>query len=285
MTVTRMPRAARRSVPQGAAAARPAVLRRTALGAAGLAVLFGVAQLAVWLSGASRLTFPLPSMVLGGVVSLARTSAFWSSFGGTVSAWAEAMAITVVIGVPVGLLLGSFPAVQAAIAPVIEFLRPIPSVVLVPAILLIVQDPMRTQVVAIVFAAIWPVLINTVYGVRSVDPVAVATLRSFGFGPLSIAGRVALPSAAPFIATGVRIAASLAFIVAVAVELVSTGVPGLGSYASVTESGTADLTPLLALAVWSGLFGLVINGVFTAADRRAFRWHHALAAQGKGRER
>jgi NitT/TauT family transport system permease protein len=94
---------------------------------------------------------------------------------------------------------------------------------------------------------------------------------------------VALPSAAPFIATGIRIAASLAFIVAVAVELVSTGVTGLGSYASVTESGTVDLTPLLALAVWSGLFGLVINGVLAAADRRLFRWHHALTAQGASR--
>ena len=277
-----MPRAARRPAPHRAAAARSAVFRRIALGATGLIAAFGIAQLAVLLSGANRNTFPLPSSVLGGVVSLAGTSAFWSSFGGTVTAWAEALAVSIVIGVLAGLLLGSFPAVQSALTPVIEFLRPIPSVVLVPTILLIVQDPMRTQVVAIVFAAVWPVLINTIYGVRSVDPVAVATLRSFGFGPLSVAGRVALPSAAPFIATGIRIAASLAFIVAVAVELVTTGVTGLGAYAIVTESGTVDLTPLLALAVWSGLFGLVINGVFSAADRRAFRWHHALTAQGTG---
>jgi NitT/TauT family transport system permease protein len=277
-----MPRAARRPAPHRAAAARSAVFRRIALGATGLIAAFGIAQLAVLLSGANRNTFPLPSSVLGGVVSLAGTSAFWSSFGGTVTAWAEALAVSIVIGVLAGLLLGSFPAVQSALTPVIEFLRPIPSVVLVPTILLIAADPMRTQVVAIVFAAVWPVLINTIYGVRSVDPVAVATLRSFGFGPLAVAGRVALPSAAPFIATGIRIAASLAFIVAVAVELVTTGVTGLGAYAIVTESGTVDLTPLLALAVWSGLFGLVINGVFTAADRRAFRWHHALTAQGTG---
>jgi NitT/TauT family transport system permease protein len=281
MTVTRMPRAARRSALYGAAAAWSAVFRRIALGAAGLAALFGAAQLAVWLSGANRATLPLPSTVLGSVVSLAGTSDFWSSFGGTASAWAEAMAIAIVIGVPAGLLLGSVPAIEAVLTLVIEFLRPIPSVVLVPTILLIAEDPMRTQVVAIVFAAVWPVLINTVSGVRSVDPVAVATLRSFGFGPLSVAARVALPSAAPFIATGIRIAASLAFIVAVAVELVSTGVPGLGSYASVTESGTTDLAPLLALAVWSGIFGLIINGVFAAADRRAFRWHHVVTTQGR----
>jgi NitT/TauT family transport system permease protein len=220
--------------------------------------------------------------VLRGVVTLAGDSEFWSSLGGTVTAWAEALAIAVVIGVPGGLLLGSFPALQAALTLVLEFLRPIPSVVLVPTILLIVQDPMRTQVVAIVFAAVWPVLINTIYGVRNVDPTAVATLRSFGFGPLSVVGRVALPSAAPFIATGIRIAATLAFIVAVAVELVSTGLSGLGSFATVVQSGTVDLTPLLALAVWSGIFGLVINGAFTAVDRRAFRWHHALTAEGEG---
>ena len=216
------------------------------------------------------------------IVSLAGTGDFWSSLSATVSAWGESMLITIVIGVPAGLLLGSFPAVQAVVAPVIEFLRPIPSVVLVPTILLIAQDPMRTQVVAVVFAAVWPVLINTVSGVRSVDPVAVSTLRSFGFGPLAVAVRVALPSAAPFIATGVRIAASLSFIVAIAVELVSTGVPGLGSYASNVESGTADITPLIALAVWCGLFGLVINGVMAVADRWAFRWHYAQVAQGTG---
>jgi NitT/TauT family transport system permease protein len=244
-------------------------------------VLFGIAQVAVLLSGANRATFPLPSSVLHGVVTLAGEGDFWSSLGGTLTAWAEALAIALVIGVAGGLLLGSVPALQAVLTLVLEFLRPIPSVVLVPAILLIVQDPMRTQVVAIVFAAVWPVLINTIYGVRNVDPTAVATLRSFGFGPLSVVGRVALPSAAPFIATGIRIAATLAFIVAVAVELVTTGLNGLGSFATVTESGTVDLTPLLALAVWSGIFGLVINGVFTAADRRAFRWHHALIAQGQ----
>lgn len=277
-----MPRAARRPALPRAAAARSAVYRATALGAGGLALLFGAAQLAVWLSGANRDLFPLPTTVLGNVVSLAGTGDFWSSLGATVSAWGESMLITIVIGVPAGLLLGSFPAVQAVIAPVIEFLRPIPSVVLVPTILLIAQDAMRTQVVTVVFAAVWPVLINTVYGIRSVDPVAVSTLRSFGFGPLAVAGRVALPSAAPFIATGVRIAASLSFIVAIAVELVSTGVPGLGSYASNVESGTADITPLIALAVWCGLFGLVINGVLAVVDRWAFRWHHAQVAQGTG---
>lgn len=277
-----MPRTARRRVDYVRAAARSAVYRRITLGVAGFAVLFGLAQLVVWLTGPNESADPLPSTVLGSVASLTGTGAFWSSFGSTLSAWAQAMVVTIVLGVGLGLILGSFPAVQQALTMVIEFLRPVPSVVLVPTILLMVADPMRTQVVVIVFAAIWPVLINTIAGVRNVDPVAAATLRSFGFGPLSVALLVALPSAAPFIVTGIRIAASLAFVVAIAVELVGAGVPGLGSYASLTESGTVDIAPLLALAVWSGIFGLAINGVFAAVDRLAFRWQHALIAQGTG---
>jgi NitT/TauT family transport system permease protein len=201
----------------------------------------------------------------------------------TLGKWAEAMAISVAIAVPVGLLLGTMPGAEQVVRPLIEVLRPIPTVVLLPLVLLIVQDNVKTEVVLIVFAAGWPVLINTVYGLREVDALAKETLRSFGFGPVAVAWRVSLPAAAPFIATGVRIAASLAFVVAVAVELIGSGLNGIGSYLIQAESGTAGITPLLAVAVWSGVLGLVINAVFTGAERRAFRWHHLLVAgQGGG---
>jgi NitT/TauT family transport system permease protein len=132
--------------------------------------------------------------------------------------------------------------------------------------------------VLIVFAAVWPVLINTVYGIGEVDPLARQTLRSFGFGPFAVAWRVSLPSAAPFIATGVRLAASVAFVVAVAVELIGSGMNGIGNYLVQAESGTADVVPVLALAVLAGLLGLLINAVLAGAERRAFRWHHMQTA-------
>jgi NitT/TauT family transport system permease protein len=170
------------------------------------------------------------------------------------------------------------PWAEVAVRPLVEFLRPIPSVVLVPLVLLIVQSNLRTEVVVIVFAAVWPVLINTVYGFREVDAVAKDTMRSFGYGPLAVACRVSLPSAAPFIATGIRIAASLAFIVAIAVELVGIGMSGIGAFVAVSEGGSADITLVVAAAVWSGLIGIALNTAFAAAERRAFRWHRALAA-------
>lgn len=252
------------------------VLRRVYRGAAGLVLLFGAAQLALWAARVSPAVFPLPSAVLGSAADLARNSDFLASVGATMAVWAEAMAITVVIAVPAGLLLGTLPWAESALAPVIEFLRPFPAVVLIPLVLLIVQDDMRTQLVIIVYAAVWPVFINTRYGVRNVDPLAKETMRSFGFGPLAVARLVALPSAAPFAATGVRIAASFAFVVAIAVELVGTGMNGIGAFTSQEESGTGDMTVLIAVAVWSGLIGLAVNGVFVTAERRLFRWHYEL---------
>ena len=253
------------------------VLRRAWLGAAGIVGVAGAAQFAMWAGRVDPTLFPLPSAVLAQVIDLLSNGSFLASVGWTLAAWAEAMAITVAIAVPVGVALGMLPGVESALRPVIEFLRPIPSVVILPLVLLIVQDDGRAEIAVIVFAALWPVLINTVYGFREVDPVAKESLRSFGFGPLAVAYRVSLPSAAPFVATGIRIAASLAFVVAVAVELIGVGMNGIGAFVATNESLTDYIAVTSAVEVWSGLIGLVLNGIFVAAERRAFRWHHALA--------
>jgi NitT/TauT family transport system permease protein len=258
-------------------------LRRGSRGAAGLVALFGAAQLALWAGRVSPATFPLPSAVLDAAAHLATDGGFWASVGSTMTVWAMAMAITVAIAVPAGLLLGTLRLAERALWPLVEFLRPFPAVVLIPLVLLIVQDDTRTELVIIVYAAIWPVLINTIYGVQAVDRLAKETLRGFGFGPLSIACRVSAPSAAPFTATGVRIAASLAFVVAVAVELVGTGMSGIGAFTAAEEGGTGDMAILIGVALWSGLIGLVINAVFSEAERLAFGWHFALATTARER--
>jgi NitT/TauT family transport system permease protein len=252
-------------------------LRRVCLGVAGIVAVFGAAQLGMWAGHVSQNVFPSPLAVLNSAADLIGNGTFWASVGATLGVWAEAMAISVAIAVPAGLLLGSMIWAESAVRPVIEFLRPIPSVAMIPLVLVIAQDPTKTELVVIVFAAVWPILINTVYGLGEVDPLAKQTLRSFGFGPIAVAWRVSLPSAGPFIGTGVRIAASVAFVVAVAAELIGSGMDGIGNYLTqVATSGTSGVTPVLAVAVWSGLLGLVINAVFVGAERRAFRWHHML---------
>ena len=257
-------------------------VRRVVLGSAGVLLFFGLAQFALWAGGVNPAVFPLPSTVLDGVVDMLRDGSFWTATVQTLTSWAEGLGIATGLGVLAGLMLGTLPGAESALRPLVEFLRPVPSVILLPLVLLIVQESHETEVVLIVFAAVWPVLINTSYAIAEVDPLATQTLRSFGFSQWAVAWRVSLPSAAPFIATGVRIAASLAFVVAVAVELIGSGMNGLGSYLVQAQSGTAGVVPLLAVAVLSGVLGLLLNAILAGVDRRVFRWHHLQTAAADG---
>lgn len=255
-----------------------ATVRRVCLGAAGVLLAFGLAQFALWAGGVDQADFPLPSTVLGSAVDMLGDGAFWTAIIQTLTSWAEGLGIAVGCGVLVGMVLGTLPWAESAVRPLVEFLRPIPSVVLLPLVLILVQETHETEVVLVALAAVWPVLINTIYGIAEVDSLATQTLRTFGFPAWAVAWRVSLPSAAPFIATGVRIAASVAFVVAVAVELMGSGMGGLGGYLLQEQSGTAGVVPLLAVAVLAGLLGLLLNAVLAGADRRVFRWHHLQTA-------
>ncbi|MEO5876053.1 MAG: ABC transporter permease subunit, partial [Streptosporangiaceae bacterium] len=115
--------------------------------------------------------------------------------------------------------------------------------------------------------------INTLYALRDVDPVAKETLRSFGFGPLAVLGRVSLPSAAPFITTGVRIAASVALVVVVSSELLAGDGTGIGGYILTTQSSGGQTDLMLAAALWTGIIGVLVNGGLVRLERRAFRWY------------
>lgn len=246
-------------------------------GALGIVGLAGVGELAGRAGLIDQDLLPLPSTVLARAAGLLADGRFLGDVRTTLTTWMLGLAIAIAVAVPAGALLGALRPVEASVFPLVEFLRPIPSVSLIPLVLLMVHDDLTTKVAVACYAATWPVLINTMYGLRDVDPLAKETLRGFGFGPLSIMWRVQLPSAAPFIATGVRLAASIALVVAVGAELIGGGTAGIGVFILRAGSGGGRPDLMIAATLWAGLLGLAINGLFTGAERRLFRWHHALA--------
>jgi NitT/TauT family transport system permease protein len=250
--------------------------RRVARGAAGVAGLLIVAEAA----GASGLLDPafLPRMsaVLLEAVRLTADPEFTPDLVATLRVWAMGLLIAILMAVPLGLMLGNLPRAELAARPLVEFLRPIPSIALIPLVTLLVPSTEAVKIIAVVYAASWPLLINTMYGLRDVDPVAKETLRSFGFGKLAVLRRVSLPSAAPFVMTGVRLASSIAFVVTVSTELLAGGVSGIGVYMIRAASGLrTDL--IIACILWTGTLGLVANILLVRLQRRAFRWHAAGA--------
>ena len=248
-----------------------------ARGATGVVVFLLLCEAAGRLGIISRSALPLTSSVLARVVLLAGDSRFLADVGATLEAWAVGMAITVAAGVPLGVLLGTLPGVRSATRAIVEFLRPIPSVALIPLVSLLLGPGLRMSATLIVYGAIWPVLYNTIAGIDDVDPVAKETNRAFGFSGLATIWMVSLPSAAPFIATGIRLASAVAIILDIAAGYISGPIngPGIGAYIAQESTGAGDLTVILAATVWAGILGLALDLILTGAQRRLLRWHHA----------
>ena len=203
--------------------------------------------------------------------AMMHTREFWTAFGQTVRGWALGLGIATALAVPIGILLGSSQFAGRAFRVPIEFLRPIPSAALIPLLFLTLGTTLKSEVFLAAFGAFWPLLVQTIYGVRDVDPVALDTARSFGIGRFERLYRIKLPSAVPYIATGLRISSAVALILAFTAELFM-GIPGLGQIMNVAES--FGLTKqVYALAVATGVLGLAIYMVFAALERRALRWH------------
>jgi NitT/TauT family transport system permease protein len=254
----------------------PARVGRWARGATGVVVFLLLAEAAGRLGIISRSALPLASSVLWRTVLLAGNGRFLADLGATVEAWAVGLAITVAVGVPLGVLLGSLPGVRVATRAIVEFLRPIPSVALILLVSLLIGPGLRLAVTLIVYGAIWPVLYNTIAGIDDVDPVAMETHRAFGFSRLQAVWMVSLPSAAPFIGTGIRLASSVALILDIATGYITGPIngPGIGAYISQESTGADDLTVILAATVWAGILGLVLDLLLVTAQRRLLRWHH-----------
>jgi ABC-type nitrate/sulfonate/bicarbonate transport system permease component len=238
---------------------------------AAVAALLVLWELVVAVGIVAETNIPPASAALSELVTQLGDGAFWSAVGSTLEGWAAGLGIAVALGVPLGLLIGSSRWAYRALRVPIEFLRPIPSVALIPLAVLIYGQGLQSKVFLAAFASFWPLLIQTIYGVQDVDPVATDTARSFGLGRAERMWRVTVPSAVPYIATGIRISSAVALILAVTAELV-IGAAGLGREINVARSG-GNLNVMYALIVATGLLGWLLNLATSAGERRVLHWH------------
>jgi ABC-type nitrate/sulfonate/bicarbonate transport system permease component len=244
------------------------------LGLIGLAGLMAVVEV-VPRTGLVRERFLPPfSAMLSALRDEAGTGAFWRALLETLRGWATGLAIATVAGVVLGVVIGGLPAVRAALTSTIEFLRPIPSVALIPLAVLLYGTTMRSTLLLVVYATFWQVLVQVLYGVRDVDPVARETARSYRFRPLTQVRTVIWPTALPYVMTGFRLGAAVALILEITGELV-IGTPGLGKRIAVAQSSGA-VASMYALVIVVGLTGVVVNVLARTVERRVLRWHPSV---------
>ncbi|SPL97569.1 Alkanesulfonates transport system permease protein [[Actinomadura] parvosata subsp. kistnae] len=255
---------------------RPAASSRWYRRAAGALAFAALIELVSRTGLADREFLPPASEIVGRAVALLLDPAFRAHALTSLLAWAIGLCVAALLAVPLGLLLGSVPVIDAATRSVVEFLRPIPSVALIPLVALVIGTGLQHRITLVVYASLWPILYNTMYGLRGVDPLAKESLRAYGFGPLAVLLRVSLPSATPFITTGFRLAAGVALILTVSTEIVAGRGEGIGVFIFFAGIAVpARMTDILAGVFWVGLFGVAVNALLVAVERRAFRWHHA----------
>jgi ABC-type nitrate/sulfonate/bicarbonate transport system permease component len=214
---------------------------------------------------------PPASTVLQRLGELTVTSSFWENVVDTLGGWLVGLLIAAIIAVPAGLLMGSNQYLYRAFRVIVEFLRPIPSVALLPLVVLIFGITFEMKTSLVIFGTVWPILIQAIYGVQEVDPVARDTARSFGFTKLEVFLRVTLPSATANIATGLRVSAAIGLVLAITAELVA-GVDGLGKSILISQSA-GDSPTMYALIVATGIIGLAVFASFSSVETRLLKWH------------
>lgn len=227
----------------------------------------------------SRSSFPLVSEVLRRLGRDGLTGTFWIQTWHTLAQAITGLVLAAVLAIPTGLLLGRVRLLDQALQPIVEFLRPIPSIAILPLVILAVGIGFTGAVLLATISCFWLILVMTIRGARSVDPVARQAMTVFGLPRRAQAWRLILPSATPFIVTGIRISASVSLIVVITAELLG-GMPGLGkAVAASLQAG--DRTGMYAYIVAAGLLGLVLNTAIRPLERRVLRWHPSMRKEGR----
>jgi NitT/TauT family transport system permease protein len=261
---------------RGKDAARPLRLRLESVGFLLLLALVweGVSRAAL----VSPLYFPPMSRILATFAGLTADGTLplevLRSFGRMFAGYFLAAALMI----PLGVGMGVSRRLHHLFEPLVEFLRPLPPPAIIPAVMLFLGIGDSMKIFVIFFACSFPIVLNTLDGVRSVEPLLLATARSFGHSSASIVRKVVLPAAWPQIMSGLRISLPISLIVAVLSEMIGS-VDGIGHFILKMQR-TFNIPEMYAGIVMLGITGFGLNALFMRMDKRLLSWHEGWKRGG-----
>jgi ABC-type nitrate/sulfonate/bicarbonate transport system permease component len=231
--------------------------------ASGLVVLLGLFN---------PIFLPGPWMVLGAIVELAAKGQLWGHTVSTLGRVAFGFATGAVAALLLGLIAGYVRAVGDLVEPIVELLRPIPPLAVLPLFIVWVGIGESSKIGFITYATFFPMFLTTIHAVRQIDPLLLRAARSLGARRLQVFLRVILPAALPDILTGVRLGVALSFFVIVISEFIGAE-QGLGYL--INDGRNFFLVPqMLGSAIVLGLLGYAGNAGVRLLERRLLRWQH-----------
>lgn len=234
---------------------------------AALIALWEIASSSHWYTSA---VVPSPSTIASAWWTASSNGTLWPAIGNTVAVLFEGFAIGTVAGVVLGVLMARVRTAYVILEPIVELLRPIPIVAVIPLLILFVGIGNELKVVAVLVAALVPVLLSTIAGVSSVVPTMRETATTFGLGGWAATWEVYLPSALPNIFVGMRTALSLSIVVAVLAQMLA-GNTGIG-YLIVTAQQSLDVDTIYALVLTLGVLGYLVNVLLIFVQHLSVPW-------------
>ncbi|MDF2581328.1 MAG: nitrate transporter permease [Microbacterium sp.] len=228
----------------------------------------------VWATLAPATFFPPPLEILDAFIETWIGPAFLTDVLPSLGRLAIGIVLSIVIGIVAGTLIGLNRWLRELLEPVFEFFRAVPPPVLLPIAVVLMGPTDGMKVVVIVIGSVWPILLNTIEGVRATDSVMTETARSFALRPAERLRFLTLPSASPRIMAGVRQSLSIALILMVISEMFYSS-SGLGFKIVYFQRN------YLIAEMWSGilllgLIGILLAAIFSVVERRVLRWYHGI---------
>lgn len=247
-------------------------------GVGGVLILIAFLELAVATGMVDEAALPPVHDIILRMIDLAASPGFLREVWVTTQGAVLGVATALVVGTVVATVVVSSDWARRTLMPTVELVRPLPAVALAPLLLSLLGRGLQSRSLAVAFACTWPILFNAMYGLRSVDPVAKDTARSFQLGPVAALLRVSLPATAPFVFTGLRIATSIAIIVEISVEILLPDGTGVGGFIVLNSIGVIDRETVYGATLIAGVLGLVINWGLAAVESRLFAWQRGMSA-------
>jgi ABC-type nitrate/sulfonate/bicarbonate transport system permease component len=250
--------------------AAPNIWTHRLLGVLGVVGVLTVMQLLVAGGAVSGSAMPTATDMIASVANLLVSRTFVLAVLDTIRSALIAFVVCMALAVPLGLLIGSNRHVEQATELTSQILRPIPAVAMLPIAILIFGIGTQMKVVLAAYAAFWPLLINTVQGVKATDKIMISAGKSFAWSPARIMWSIRLPYALPFIGTGMRLSVSLSLVISITAELLGAK-SGIGQVVrAYSAAGRVDY--VYAGIVISATLGLLLNVAVERLERRLMAW-------------
>ncbi|GIF17228.1 ABC transporter permease [Actinoplanes teichomyceticus] len=260
------------SVPLPAAPAIRLVpfLRSTLTRSAGILLLAAIWEILPRLGVVDSTFLPPLSEVLAAWWDLARSGELLDHTRASLTRSLSGFALAIVAAIPLGLLIGWYRPVANLLTPLLEVFRNTAALAILPVFVLILGLGETSKIAIILYACAWPILLNTVSGVRTVDPLLIKSARSLGLGPLRLFQKVVLPAAVPTVFTGIRLAGAYSILILIAAEMVGAKA-GLGYLINYAQYNFAVPDMYAGIITISGI-GLIVNQLLILTERRFSTW-------------